>query len=713
MACLRTRLVADKDLGPMVAALSTLRTEAMVGRLLEEMDALYEAVSALRGLPEERVKWPVTVLQDPAPRAYILLPKYRLLPYMGSPFQEVLSDLLTWARGLEEKKGKVGLRLYTGPGGSGKTRLLIEAGERLRAEGWWAGFLTPGPMGDDLAERLVTDPRPTLLVVDYIAARQAEVQPLLLAAARVATGGLPSRATPLALILLERQMPAWLEEMLRSVSDFAYVGWPEFLTLPGVELIARELPPLKDLVSRQEFFQAVVELFCKTFSPPEAPVTYPAEALPERPLLLALLALHAALGARVSDTREDSILDFTWKRERDAWKRLLKDDLEQHGVAWAEPEIVKRAEKMAVLATLGRKFPDEAALACFLEKNFPPLRGAQRGQELDPAWLARRLPRLFPLQEGTVLPSIVPDPLAEFVIYHSLEKDPALLDLALPTKEEMEREPVAAAEMAWNCFTMLERMWAGRWREKTWQWLEQASASLEKRIQGGGQELFPFLEKMEEYLLRPGEKELFRVEPVRRITLWSLAVAVWSALRRLTPLQEAETRARLSVNLGYALSALGRREEALLATQEAVEIYRQLAQENPQAFLPDLARSLNNLGYALSALGRREEALLATQEAVGIYRQLAQENPQAFLPYLAMSLGAHGSVLRGLGRYTEAAQAFAEGLRAILPFVRALPAAFGKLTSALLEDYLQACEEAKQEPAWGLVEEVRRLLGAD
>jgi len=104
---------------------------------------------------------------------------------------------------------------------------------------------------------------------------------------------------------------------------------------------------------------------------------------------------------------------------------------------------------------------------------------------------------------------------------------------------------------------------------------------------------------------------------------------------------------------------------------------------------------------------------LATQEAVGIYRQLAQENPQAFLPYLAMSLGAHGSVLRGLGRYTEAAQAFAEGLRAILPFVRALPAAFGKLTSALLEDYLQACEEAKQEPAWGLVEEVRRLLGAD
>jgi hypothetical protein len=59
------------------------------------------------------------------------------------------------------------------------------------------------------------------------------------------------------------------------------------------------------------------------------------------------------------------------------------------------------------------------------------------------------------------------------------------------------------------------------------------------------------------------------------------------------------------------LSALGRREEALAATQEAADLYRDLAQQNPQAFLPDLAMSLNNLGNRLSALGRREEALAA------------------------------------------------------------------------------------------------------
>jgi tetratricopeptide (TPR) repeat protein len=91
-------------------------------------------------------------------------------------------------------------------------------------------------------------------------------------------------------------------------------------------------------------------------------------------------------------------------------------------------------------------------------------------------------------------------------------------------------------------------------------------------------------------------------------------------------------------NLGADLSEMGRREEALQATQEAVDLYRRLAAQHPDAFLPNLAASLNNLGNRLSELGRREEALQATQEAVDLYRRLAAQHPDAFLPYLAMSL---------------------------------------------------------------------------
>jgi tetratricopeptide (TPR) repeat protein len=63
------------------------------------------------------------------------------------------------------------------------------------------------------------------------------------------------------------------------------------------------------------------------------------------------------------------------------------------------------------------------------------------------------------------------------------------------------------------------------------------------------------------------------------------------------------------------LSALGRREEALAAAQEVVDIRRDLARARPEAFTPDLAMSLNILANVLSALGRREEALAAAQEA--------------------------------------------------------------------------------------------------
>ena len=68
---------------------------------------------------------------------------------------------------------------------------------------------------------------------------------------------------------------------------------------------------------------------------------------------------------------------------------------------------------------------------------------------------------------------------------------------------------------------------------------------------------------------------------------------------------------------------LGQREEALAASQEAANIYRELAVARPDAFRPDLARSLDRLSGRLPELGEREEALAASQEAANIYRELA------------------------------------------------------------------------------------------
>ena len=65
-------------------------------------------------------------------------------------------------------------------------------------------------------------------------------------------------------------------------------------------------------------------------------------------------------------------------------------------------------------------------------------------------------------------------------------------------------------------------------------------------------------------------------------------------------------------------------------------------QTRPDAFLPDLAITLNNISVHLYDLGRGEEALAASREAVDIYRNLVITRPDAFLPSLAMSVNNLG-----------------------------------------------------------------------
>lgn len=80
-------------------------------------------------------------------------------------------------------------------------------------------------------------------------------------------------------------------------------------------------------------------------------------------------------------------------------------------------------------------------------------------------------------------------------------------------------------------------------------------------------------------------------------------------------------------NLGIKQYRLGRREESLATTEEALTLYRELASKRPDVFLSELATSLNNLGNMQSGLGQLEDALAATEEAVEILRELASKRP--------------------------------------------------------------------------------------
>ncbi len=84
-------------------------------------------------------------------------------------------------------------------------------------------------------------------------------------------------------------------------------------------------------------------------------------------------------------------------------------------------------------------------------------------------------------------------------------------------------------------------------------------------------------------------------------------------------------------NLGNMQSALGQQEAALASTQEAVDLYRKLAEARPEAFLPELAMSLHNLGIRQSDLGQPEAALASAQQALDALWPLFLRLPAAFV----------------------------------------------------------------------------------
>ena len=170
-------------------------------------------------------------------------------------------------------------------------------------------------------------------------------------------------------------------------------------------------------------------------------------------------------------------------------------------------------------------------------------------------------------------------------------------------------------------------------------------------------------------------------------------------------------------NLSNRRADLGRREDALAAITEAVDLYRGLAADRPDAFTPDLASSLNNLSVQLAGLGRREDALAAITEAVDLYRGLAADRPDAFTPDLASSLNNLSVQLAGLGRREDALAAITEAVDLYRGLAADRSDAFTPdLASSLNNLSVQLGDLGRREDALAAITEavdLRRGLAAD
>src|SRR5260221_559146 len=113
-------------------------------------------------------------------------------------------------------------------------------------------------------------------------------------------------------------------------------------------------------------------------------------------------------------------------------------------------------------------------------------------------------------------------------------------------------------------------------------------------------------------------------------------------------------------NLGILDSDKNRMKDARKKYEEALKIYRELAQKDPEIYLPYVATMLNNLGILDSAGNRMKEARKENEEALKTFRELAQKNPETYLPYVAATLNNVGMLDRDQNRIAEGLKKYDE-----------------------------------------------------
>ena len=129
-------------------------------------------------------------------------------------------------------------------------------------------------------------------------------------------------------------------------------------------------------------------------------------------------------------------------------------------------------------------------------------------------------------------------------------------------------------------------------------------------------------------------------------------------------------------NLGVLLSDTNDLKKAQDYYEEALQIRRELAKHNPEEYLPDVATSLNNLGVLLRYTNNLKQAQDYQEEALQIRRELTKQNPEVYLPDVAASLNNLGNLLRDTNDLKQAQDYYEEALQTHRELARKNPEAY-------------------------------------
>lgn len=617
--------------------------------------------------------------------AMLLRPEMGVVPFHGRA--ELTAALINWCLDTEIE---VGVRMLTGPGGQGKTRMAHHLAEHLLwlppstedSPRWVCGFLDADVDERDLVVLADTD-APLLIVVDYAETRSQQLRrllPLLWAA---------DTTDPVRVLLLARAAGEWWDGLARDLDG-----------VPGEVTPLGALDPVQD---RGAQFAAAVAAFDRRLedtaraeaTSPARSVRPPADISHDRygtPLTLQLAALTAVLEARHSlagaaaggGHAEDTLL----RHEERYWI----DTAHSAGLDLSATTL----RPLVAAATLcgAGSFADASALAS----------AVPRTSDLSQDQLYRLdhwLRSLYPPESGQRWGSLQPDRLGEYLIATTLPEIPGLLGALLaPTdagSSAGESVPApAAASAAWKAIEWLRNRPSAPSRPTTSAARHHRALTILARALGNPALTEPAAVALFTQVRDSLSGDLVRLGPVtlQVITETAYPVPMLAALRAsaetadqvvlaqllgalprsslsLADLAAEWTRRRVAylrarvggttvakvpwwrvelrparsdklasslLDLSRWLADLGRHEEALAACVEATDIYWELVRLR-SSYTAVLAVSLQDMSVRVAALGNQEHALGYIQAAVARLRASQNKRYGGFRPWWAALLG--------------------------------------------------------------------------
>ncbi|WP_215455431.1 serine protease [Streptomyces sp. ATCC 21386] len=680
-----------------------VRADTLAGVEIEETAALWDdpearALLGLRGLrprPAELSR----VLHRPTARPALspislLRPEAAAVRFHGR--ETTLRDLADWRNSAADAS----VRLLTGPGGQGKTRVGLEAVREAERAGWTAGFLADRADPRALSGLSALD-TPLLLVVDYAETRRSQLDELLDV---LGPSGPAHQRHPVRLLFLARKAGPWwsrLQAHEHFPRDAGVSPLPPLEPTAALRAVAVSdaMAGLGERLAALYPGQSARKAMRAAVPPSVAEDRYSGALNLQMAVLVALL--QAVDPVRVtSGERDEAVL---LRHEQKVWWRTAGS----HGIGGLS---LFEYRRMVAAATLCPADDEQQALD-ILSRLRP--KGPTREPAAPPpdsAACGRWLSGLYPSEDDYWGP-LQPDRLGEYLLGDVLAEDPELLGRLLPTTTERQTSaafhllsraqphqphiseplrivvtahPDPLALRAVDAVVAVENPAA----------LRQALAAVLEKIRGAAGRYASLAERLYEAVPLPSLAldewaadlaGLLARQPPNATTTDPHEASAEHARRlhrhavrlvEIGQLTAARTAAEKSVALWHVLAAHGwpgaesglglalntlalasdhgrSRPKALSLSQDVLRHYQELAERDPDTYTADLAMAWYNHANRLADADRLDDALRGALTARDLYRDLAHDDPE-HLPDVALAEYGLTRIHSALGQFGAA-----------------------------------------------------------